>query len=1228
MKITLKLSLLFLLISTLPIILIGFLAYDSGRQAIDQNTINHLVSTSIYKQNALERWVQTNQGRLRSFAQSPQIIEFASQLVAQEQAEPGDSTAYTSILNDHLKPSLKEEGGFLDLFILRGSDGLVVIATDKNLEGRYKESESYFIEGKESTFVQNVYYSMTLEEAAMTISTPIFDQDGQLIAVLAGHLDLKEMSDIMLRRSGLSATEDTYLVNKFNFFVTEPRFDQEGQALIKATHTQGVEACLEHNDDVGYYNDYRDIPVIGAYRWIPERELCILTEVDQAEAFAPTLALRNTILATGFLAAALAALAGAISARAITRPVNRLVRGAEEIGRGNLEYHIEAGSNDEIGNLEDAFNEMAAKLHDSLGQTAYSQRLLLALSQAAQAVQRARTPEEIYEIVGNEITSLGFNALTFHLTEDRSHLTISHLTFDSRLLRAAEKLAGTSAKDFQPAIEPGDIYDEIISGRQTVYLNSMADRMFKSVPNLARPLARQIASMLGIEQGIYAPLIIGDEVKGMLAVIGSDLPETDMPAVTIFANQIAIALDNIKLLDDTQTLFETEQLIAGISASFVNMPSDQLDAGVTQALKKIGQFSGTVRASLFMLDDDLSTITNTHEWCADPTDSQIQLLQGIPFEAFGYYQEILLKLENVIVSRLDDLPPDKARGEREWVKEHGFRPLLFIPMLFNGKLRGTMGFYGRVAEEIDWPEEFIEMLRFAGNIIISAIQRRQAEEEMRSANERLQYLISSSPTVIYTSRVSGDYSTTFISANVVELLGFEFKMFIEDPDFWANHIHPEDATRVFDNFPKLYDHDHHSFEYRFLHHDGSYRWMRDEIRLVRDDDGKPLETIGSMIDITERKRAEQALRLSDTKFRGIDERSKDGIIMTDEQGLIVNWNDSLEQITGLSADGVLGRYVFDVLHSLAPPELQTPEIYQRLAKAYDDALNTGQSPLLDRLREVEYIQPNGEHRITQEMWFTIEAEKGYMLGTIVRDVSERKEMQERLVRTEKLAVLGQLAGGVGHELRNPLGAIKNAAYFLNMVLDAPGRETKEMLELLEREVAKTERIISDLLDFARVKSPTRRKVAINQTIHEALSLIETPHNIQLTSQLAEDLPDLLADPGQLEQIFSNIILNGIQAMPDGGQLTVETRLDSPQWLAVAIADTGSGISPVVLAKIFEPLFTTKAKGIGLGLAIVKTLVEGHGGDIAASSEGAPGKGSTFTVRLPLTGFSKDSDTTP
>jgi signal transduction histidine kinase len=233
---------------------------------------------------------------------------------------------------------------------------------------------------------------------------------------------------------------------------------------------------------------------------------------------------------------------------------------------------------------------------------------------------------------------------------------------------------------------------------------------------------------------------------------------------------------------------------------------------------------------------------------------------------------------------------------------------------------------------------------------------------------------------------------------------------------------------------------------------------------------------------------------------------------------------------------------------------------------------------------------------------------------------ELRETQEQLIRKEKLAVLGQMAGGVGHELRNPLGAISNAVYFLSMVLEEPDPEVKETLEILQKEVKTSEMIINSLLDFARAKPPTRRRVNINDVVQEALSRTAVPENVEVVSQLDEALPIILADPDQLAQVFGNLILNAIQAMPEGGQLVVKTsevseKLPKSEWVAVSIADTGVGIPEENLGKLFEPLFTTKAKGVGLGLAVVKSLVDGHGGTIEVESE--TGVGTTFTVRLPI-----------
>jgi signal transduction histidine kinase len=233
--------------------------------------------------------------------------------------------------------------------------------------------------------------------------------------------------------------------------------------------------------------------------------------------------------------------------------------------------------------------------------------------------------------------------------------------------------------------------------------------------------------------------------------------------------------------------------------------------------------------------------------------------------------------------------------------------------------------------------------------------------------------------------------------------------------------------------------------------------------------------------------------------------------------------------------------------------------------------------------------------------------------------AELREAQERLIRQEKLAVLGQLARGVGHELRNPLGAIKNAGYFLNLALADQDLEPEvaETLNILEREVDRLERIISDLLSFARSRPPDRQTVDLNEVVQAAVSRARVPGGppIRVVLRLDGELPSVQADSGQLSQAIENIVRNGFQAMPSGGRLAIRTSMDGPQWVALSISDAGPGIPEENLEKVFEPLYTTKAKGIGLGLAIARALIEGHGGEIRVESQ--VGQGSIFVVKLPL-----------
>jgi signal transduction histidine kinase len=247
------------------------------------------------------------------------------------------------------------------------------------------------------------------------------------------------------------------------------------------------------------------------------------------------------------------------------------------------------------------------------------------------------------------------------------------------------------------------------------------------------------------------------------------------------------------------------------------------------------------------------------------------------------------------------------------------------------------------------------------------------------------------------------------------------------------------------------------------------------------------------------------------------------------------------------------------------------------------------------------------------------------------------DVQDELIRKEKLAILGQLSGSVGHELRNPLGVMSNAVYYLKTVMSGPDETVKEYLNIIKSEIDNSERIISDLLDFTRTKTPRTKVMTVNELIKQGLGKCAVPTNVSLRVEIPDTLSVVRVDPLQLGQVFHNLVTNAVQAMPEGGELRISARKGirsqglgiggenlnpNPQqptpdrdFIEISITDTGEGITQENMKKLFQPLFTTKAKGIGLGLTVVKNLVEANSGRIEVQSE--TGKGTTFAVMLPI-----------
>jgi signal transduction histidine kinase len=250
------------------------------------------------------------------------------------------------------------------------------------------------------------------------------------------------------------------------------------------------------------------------------------------------------------------------------------------------------------------------------------------------------------------------------------------------------------------------------------------------------------------------------------------------------------------------------------------------------------------------------------------------------------------------------------------------------------------------------------------------------------------------------------------------------------------------------------------------------------------------------------------------------------------------------------------------------------------------------------------------HEAHDDLERRIEARTADLQATM----TQLRDTQDELVRKEKLATIGQLASSVGHELRNPLGVMANAVYILERTIDTPSPRAQQYLQLLGTQIKLSERIVSDLLDSARSKSPQRRDVDVRTLITDQLSRVSVPSNLHVEVAVDETLPRVHVDPDQIGQIMVNLLTNATQAMDhQPGVLSVKAR-NGDGRVHIDVRDTGPGVPPDLVDKIFEPLYTTKARGIGLGLSVSRSLATANRGTLTVMNH--PGGGAVFTLVLP------------
>ena len=520
-------------------------------------------------------------------------------------------------------------------------------------------------------------------------------------------------------------------------------------------------------------------------------------------------------------------------------------------------------------------------------------------------------------------------------------------------------------------------------------------------------------------------------------------------------------------------------------------------------------------------------------------------------------------------------------------------------------------FHGKVVEQ----DAEGQTLRMVGTLS-DITARKQAEAALQASSDRLTLATRAAGLGIWEYDVANNRLTW--DDQMYRLYGITAVEFSGAYEAWQQGVHPEDRQRGDEEIQQaLRGEKDFETEFRVLWPDGSTHYLSAHSIVERDAAGKARRMVGTNQDITARKQAEQSLQLQGAALAA----AANAIIITDIRGTIEWANPAYSTLTGYTLEEVRGKNPRDLVKS----GLQSAAFYRELWTTI----------LAGRVWHGELVNCRKDGtQYTEETTITpVRTGAGGIshLISIKQDITEQKELELQLLRSQRLESVGRLAGGIAHDLNNILAPVLLAAPLLRAANPTP--DAQELLDIVEKAARRGADIIRQLLTFSRGLKGERFPLQAGLLVREMFTLMrETfPKNITVHSQLPAAIPLVLGDATQLHQVLLNLCVNARDAMPAGGVLTVSVEpvtLDAAaaaaipdarpgRYVVLGVADTGTGIAPEILDKIYDPFFTTKpvGQGTGLGLATTQGIVRSHAGFIQVWS--APGQGTRFRVFLPV-----------
>jgi len=501
---------------------------------------------------------------------------------------------------------------------------------------------------------------------------------------------------------------------------------------------------------------------------------------------------------------------------------------------------------------------------------------------------------------------------------------------------------------------------------------------------------------------------------------------------------------------------------------------------------------------------------------------------------------------------------------------------------------------------------------FARGVSRDITLRKHAEEELRESEARFRAMANTAPVMIW---VSGpDRLCTFFNKGWLDFTGRTLEQ--ELGNGWAEGVHREDFDRCLNVYTTSFAaRQQFTMEYRLRRSDGEYRWVLDTGTPRFAPDGEFLGYIGSCIDIAERKRAEE-------KFRLVLDAAPNAMIMVDSAGVISFANAPAATVFGYSLSELIGR----AIETLIPERFRDRHVGDRkgfLSEPSSRAMGAG--------RDLFGRRKDGSEFPVEVGLSPIHTTEGLFILASVIDITARKraELEHQrqnmeLARVGRVAVMGELAASLAHEVNNPIGAIVANASAGQRLLAAGKIETEELTELLADIVADGRRageVIQGIRNMVRKGEARRELIQIEDIIDQLLRVVHADvieREVKVTAEVASDSSQVWGDPVQLLQVLLNLTINAFEAMTavpsNARHLVIHTGRDGNGDIVVSIRDSGPGFPSGIAEELFEPFFSTKTDGTGMGLAISRSIVEVQGGTL--SGENCDGGGACFTIRLP------------